>query len=549
MEYKIMTPIQVWQDYNEEEELELYRNENIIDKEYGFSTYTINAMNTDDGAVKAVVNVAQKIGRVATKAILIVQEYHREVDKEVIRSLAQEGYVVVVPDCSSIGQQYKTTFPDSLSYGAIDKAGEHIIKVCPTAKDTCQYLYSVITRRTITFITSELHINDIVLMGIGDATEVAMQVAGCDSRLKGLVCVNGSGYKEYLNLNKYGNKKELVIDEQLMCWLTGVAAVAYAKHISVPVLFAISSNSKQTDIDRLPNLLGLLKEKHSNIVITPRSSGSISYYAYKTIIKWMEQVFEKGILLQRPKIAINVSEGAVYAEVKADRSKDIKDVYVYYSVGEYDHQVRNWQKSECQTISKNQFIAKLDISQQSGPLFAFCDIIYKEEFSLSSMQTFVELEDLDIKPTEAISSRIVYEGSMGIDSFTEESEKAILLQNSIMVEKTPIGLKGVTSEYGELISYDIGRFGQYNKGRILQIDVYSNKDISLEIKLIVKKDDFVEEYSASSYMIAGSGAFTGHKFSSNDFKNTRMLPLEDWVDVKAIKICNKHVIIGKILFI
>lgn len=545
-----MTPVQVWQGYNSEEELELYRNKQIKENDYCISTYTFSALKTEEGeTLKAVVQVAQSAEKPSAKAVLIVQDYYSNVQPEVVRDLAGKGFVVVTPDCSGTGKEYKTEFPKSLEYGNIERAGQHIKKVSPTAKDTCQYLYSVITKRTITFINRELGIKDIIILGIGEGTEVAMQVAGSDNRIKGLVCVNGAGYQEYLHINKFGNKTELEIDQQLMCWLTGVAAVAYAKHIDVPVMISISSNSRQADLDRLPNLLALLKEKSTSIVITPGSCNSISHYAYNTITVWMNEVFNNRALLQRPKISLNVSEDVVYAQVDVDRKKDIEDVFVYYSVGEYDHLVRNWQKAECEAISKTQFITKLDITENIGPLFAFCDIIYKEGFSLSSLETYVELEDLDIKPVATASSRIVYDSSMGISSFTEESEKAILLQNGIRIEKTPIGLKGIMSEYGELISYDIGRYGQYNKGRILQIDAYSDKDKILTINLTVKKGDLVEEYVASSSIIAGSGAFTSHKFFPNEFKNKKMLSLDDWDSVKAIKISNSRIIIGKILFI
>lgn len=544
-----MTPVQVWQDYDAQGELDLYCNKESVDKNYCFSTYTFSALKVEDGSLKAVVDVVKSTKVVSDKAVLIVQEYHKTTQKAVIKNLIDQGYTVVIPDCSGIGKKYKTEFPPSLSYGKIENAGDHIKMVCPTAKETCQYLYSLITKRAITFINRELNINDIIIMGIGEASEVAMQVVGSDKRPKGLVCLNGAGYKEYLHLNKFGNKKELEIDQQLLCWLTGVASVAYAKHIEVPVMIALSSNSRYIDIDRLPNLLALLKEKSTSIVITPGSCNSISHYAYNTIVAWMDDVFNNRKLLKRPKISLNVSEGAVYAEVNADRSKDIKQVYVYYSVGEYDHLVRNWQKVECQSISKTQFIVKLDITKNKGPLFAFCDIIYKKDLSMSSLETYVELEDLDITALSATASRIVYEGNMGINSFTEESDKAILLKSGIKTKKTPMGLLGVTSDYGELISYDIGRYGEYNKGRILQIDAYSDKDVILEIKLTVKNGDLVEEYIASSSMIAGSGAFTSHKFFANEFKNQKMLSLDDWDNVKAIKFTNSGIIIGKILFI
>lgn len=112
-----------------------------------------------------------------------------------------------------------------------------------------------------------------------------------------------------------------------------------------------------------------------------------------------------------------------------------------------------------------------------------------------------------------------------------------------------MGLKGVTSASGELVNYEIGRQAEYNKGRILQIDVYSQKEVNLGIKLLVKFDETVEEYVTEGFLKGSSGAFISQKFSANEFKNSKLMALEDWDKVKAIKIDGKEIIIGKILFI
>lgn len=546
-----MTPFQVWEDYDAEL-LELKTT--LQSKEYRYdkerSTFIYNALQAEDGAVKVVVRVVNKAEHL-NKVVLIVQEYHESVQEEVINDLADKGYIVVIPDYSGLGKEIPTRFPPSLDYGNIERAGEHIKKVCPTAKETNQYLYSIIMKRAITFINKELGITeDIILLGIGQATEVAMQVAGSDNRIKALALINGFGYKEYSHLNKYGEKQELKIDSQLMSWLTGVAAVAYAKHIAIPVLIAISSNGRQADIDRLPNLMGLLKEKQARVIITPRSSDSINNQTYIAITKWLKEVFDNNRIPEKPKTTLRVSDGIIYAEVDLDRTKEVEEVNLYYSYGEYDHLVRNWRKIKCNAISKEQFLAKLDIGITEGPLFAFCKVVYEDGFVLSSLEDYEELGKYDLKKTiDNSNTRIVYEGYMGKASFSEESEQAILLQSGLTVAVTPLGLKGVMSRYGQLLSYEIGTNSSYNSGRILQIDAYSSKDIMLEIKLIIKKEEFVEEYIAKSSMKVGSGAFISHKFDSTDFKNNQMKALDDWSNVKAIKIANKDVIIGKIIYI
>lgn len=549
MAYKMMTPNQVWAGYNAQAPLNTTKNKEFIEEDILFFSYMFTAHIAEDGEIRASVRVAKANDlKFKKRAILIVQEYRHAVQEEIVKSLAKKGYTVVVPDCTGIDAEFKTEFPPSLSYGNIFQAGEHIKQVSPTAKDTSQYLYSLIAKRTITFINKELGIKDIAIMGIGEATEIAMQTAGTDERLKAIVCINGAGYKEYLHRNKYGNTDEFEIDESLLSWLTGVAAVAYAKHIRIPVMIAISSNSHDVDIDRLPNILALLKNNSVSISITPGSCNSISHYSYQAIIAWLEDILNNNATLNRPQISLKVSEKVIYAEVEADNNRQIEDVNVYYSFGEYDHTVRNWRKVKCQSVGKTQFLTKLEVTQEQGPLFAFCDIIYQEGFNLSSIATYMELDKLDFRPLLSSSSRIVYESSMGLATFTEDSPKEILLQSGIKMQKLHFGLSGIMSSYGELISFDIGRVSKHNKGRILQIDAYSAEDIVFEVKLLAKKDRVIEEYSVSCNLIA-KNAFTPFKFSANEFKNDKMLSLIDWDYVKAIKLSNKGVVIGKILFI
>lgn len=548
MEYKLLTPSQVWQDFNDSQQdlnhqvLEEYQEDGLSVRYVSF-----NALSAADGDVIAVCKVTKV--EPSDRYILIAQNYKKSVQAEVVADLARRGYTVVVPDFSAIGEKHKTVFPESLAYGDIEKAGEHLTAVSPTAKDTCQYLYSVIVRRTITYIKDILVGNEILLMGIGGGTEVAMQVAGMDKRICGLALINGAGYREYKNLNKYGNKQELQIDQRLLCWLTGVASVAYAKHIDAPVFVAICSNSKRADIDRLSNLLGLFKENQARISITPRGGETIRAQSYQSLTMWIEDIFNKNDIPERPKIDIRASEENLYLDIIGDGSRHIKEVTAYYSYGEYDHLIRNWYEQKCEAVSKNQYLVKLDTVNDSGPIFAFCQITYKDGFSMSSFEDYIELDELQLKKTADNLSRIVYEGAAGAGGFVEESEKEIFLETGLNEQRTPLGLKGVASSSGVLVNYEIGRVAAYNNGRILQIDAYSSKEVTLGIKLLVKFGDTVDEYTTESLLKASGGAFVSQKFSANEFKNSKMMALEDWEKVKAIKISGEDIIIGKIIFI
>lgn len=547
MDAKVMTPSQVWLGYDPKAEpLEVALGGEEQDGSVRKSTYTFTALTDGDERLRVAVDVYPGSG---DRAIVIVQEYTEKVQKNVIYNLAQEGYTVVVPDYSGLG---KTTFPTIYAYGRIFDAGEHLTEVCPTARETCQYLYSVIIKRCLTFVSLTLEIDRIALIGIGSGAEVAIQVAGTDNRPNSVVCINAAGYKEYANKNKYGDHKETAIGHKLMCWLTGVAAVAYVKHVSVPIFVAISSNGHDADIDRLQNFLGLAGEEQVSIVITPLSHDSIDEYSYRSMKLWLKKIFDEKPIPRLPDVRMFVSEGILYAEIKADAVEKISSVKFYFSFGEYNHTVRNWRPVACQTVGEDEYLATFTVSDDEAPLFGYAEVEYAGGSRLCSAEEYLELKGLSVRTVAKKHSRIAFDCN-GQGLFVEDAEKEIIIKSGLSDGVTPLGLKGIKSDIGALISYDIGTVSDQNEGNLLQLDLFSNEDRNVSVTLFHKSDgsegDSVREYTAQSRVLATKGAFFSIRFNPGDFKDDRLMPLESWAGVKAVRINESEIMVGKILFI
>ena len=141
MDYKVMVPSQIWQDYdagslplgNLKTDYIGTFEDDILEERHHFI-----ALQKEDGDVTVAVRLLRKSGDIsANPVIVMVGEYHRPPEEKLINVLAKAGYTVVVPDLSGVGE-YKTSFPPSLEYGLYEKAGDHIKKVMPTAKETSQ---------------------------------------------------------------------------------------------------------------------------------------------------------------------------------------------------------------------------------------------------------------------------------------------------------------------------------------------------------------------------------------------------------------------------
>lgn len=552
MDYKIMLPQTIWQDYDpSQEELGAKLvgeqiNDNVITKNYRFI-----ALTTDDGNIDVAVKVVSPLDG-SDRAVVIVEEYHREPSEELVLDLVASGYVVIIPDISGV-HSTPTTFPESLYYGAYDKAGEHIEKVSPTAKDTCQYLYAIIVKRALEFVKKELNVQEIALVGLGNAVEVAMIVAGTGADVKGLACINGAGYREYIRLNKYGSEKELVLDEERMCWLTGIASVAYAKHVKAPTFIALGSNSELVDMDRVENLTALL-ESDTHIVISPMAGNFILPDAYLGFKIWLKSIFDDRTLPEIPKIDIRVSEeGKIYFDVDCDPSAMVNKVVVYYSTGDYNHEIRAWNKEDGICISfNNEYIASPAVYDEKAPLFAYAEVQYESGLTLTSLPEYVELKGLPVIPCAKKKigrNAIIYQPSQEKGNFVEDCDKEVLMARGIEMFKTKRGVMGVKSKHGALKTYHFAPSVGENEEKILQIDIYTEEFTRACVTLYVDTEDGTRAYTAEDNVQDTKGLFVSYMFKKSDFKDNKLMPLTDWAEVKALSVKGEGIAISNILFI
>ncbi len=560
MDYKVLVPSQVWEGYNAAQ-LPLNNqktdyvgrlSEDVIEERYYFT-----ALEKEDGNVTVAVRCFHKEGETSDlPVVLMVGEYHRSPDEKLILEIANCGYVVVVPDLSGVSQ-FKTTFPASLSYGEYVNAGEHIKKVMPTARETSQYLYSIIVKRTIVFIKRVISDACLIVMGLGDAVEVAIAVTGTEKEnVDGLACINGSGYREYIKQNRYGEQHELVIDEERMCWLTGVASVAYAKYVKVPTFIAIGSNAHRSDIDRLSNLVALMDNEDVSIAISPRATDFMLPEAYRTLLTWLRDVSqERRVEIPRlPRLEISVpQEGdAPRFYVKCDNRAMIKSVTVYYASGEYRHEVRDYHEVEALSLSNNEYLASATEYDENDPMFAFAVVEYLSGFSLSSLVEYCDLKGLPVKAADKHITgklRVVYQAGEEESGFVEDYSGSVLFEKSLRVVNIGKGMVGLTSDSDGLITYRFCPEEGTERSRLLQLELFSKEKTAVEIVVIGNSKEGSKNYNANILVQDTKGYFMSTKLKITDFKDENMMPLNTWCGIKALKICGKQIVVGNILFI
>lgn len=548
-EYKLLMPQAIWETFDPNAPLETEEEPAPDGK-----VFVYTALDAPDGKVRVQLEakLAEESGRAPT--VLIIQEYHRSPDPFLVDAIYAAGYNVVVPDFSKVAKDTKTSFPESYAYGEYRLAGDHLKRVMPSAKETSQYLYSVIVKRAITLIKRHISDGKLILVGLGDAVEVAMQVEGSGAGADALACLNGSGYREYIKHNRYGSSDELEIDEERMCWLTGVASVAYAKYIRCPVFIAVGSNAHQCDIDRLQSLKALTASQSVHIVISPRAGDFMLPEAFNSLLIWLNSVAKDTVLdlPEMPDLDIRINEdGVVYFDLDCDPASMIKRVQIFYASGEYSHEVRDWKDLRGISVSYNEYIAQAEEYDPKAPVFAFGEVEYENGFVISSLVAYMELAGQPVKggrEEKSAGGMVVYDPCDDESGFVEDFDGSVLPEGGIRKVVTAGGISGLTSDSGGLRTYRFRPVGA-DPEKFLKIEFYTEKDENAVVALISVADG-VKKYVATRRIADTKGMFSGQQFNLSDFKEEfSHRTLSDWDGVKALTIHGNNIVVGNILFI
>jgi len=539
---EILSTQAVWDNVDVEKEV----TNSVISTSDGETVYSLIAENYSDGDIVVETHVYTPTFK-SRKSVLIVSEYGRSVQKDLILDLVKKGYNVVVPDYDGAGGG-KTSFPNSREFGHYTKAGRYLTSIVTTARETCPFLYAFIFRRVLTFMQS-IGLNDVVLMGVRTGVDVAVQVAGTDKRLVALVCVCGACYTEYLGIPKYGagliEKKELLAEERV-AWLSEVSSLAYARNVKVPSAFFLGTNGAQSDIDRMPNLIGLMSHSSVRVFVSHGTPDNIDGHTYAQLLKYLNMVFVRSYPPELPVMLVKVnSEAQVYAHVTVDDTIAVQRVVIYYGLRDNNHRSRYWRQMEAETAGKDEYIAKLRIDDGKALLFSYCEVSYLNGIKLCSVINCLDLSKYDEVMTSYIYNPIVYQKGLN-GKLLEYTDDAVILDSKIKETTLPNGLKGMAADC-KLVVYLLPP--DDGTERLLCIDCYSEDDeYLLKLRVGTFIDGQIVEYHYKKPIITIDG-YTEIILRPTDFKTDKFLPLQSWKGIFGLLVDCTNVAIGKILFI
>lgn len=487
-----MTPTEVWEGFNPVKEpletsiISSEEKDNVICQRLYFTSE-----NTEAGRTRVFSELYyDKRWQDDRPAILLIPSLGRDADySSLIKSLLQSGYVVSYLDYAGTFSDgaTRTTYPDSLSFASYPTCNDHLFAIEGSARRSPWFEWSKVVRRAISML-GEHHPVDpsrIAVMGIVEGAQIAWQVAGMDGRIASLVAVNGGGYLWRRGAPRF-TTNNVPSDDDERAFSTGVGAETYARFVSCPTCFVVSSNSKYTDVDRAGDIISLVSSPSKALMISRGTDEQFNNSTLLNLLKWLKKNFAHDTTpIECPTVTFEEVEGKLSLRLKT--SKQAKTKILSISYGEPFAPFRFWNVlPEGQKIGKHEYSYSIPVYDPSELIVAFASVS-SEDIMLSSPVVGVVPSKLGITDKTAMdnTSRIIYNGSMGLGNFSASSRGIFLDDDVLTTDNGPFNLTGISVKSGSLVLYR-GAHEIYSAERdaVLQMDAYSAEPRRIHLNLL-----------------------------------------------------------------
>ena len=550
MDNMILTPLQLWEDYDPGAQPLQASFQRYDDRgDYFYVQGYFNGDSYSDGVVRIFFKGMLPKGDCKKLAILI-DDYDGNLSEENFEGLIRQGFGYIFFDyCGEkVGKSNYTKYPKSIDYANVGRAGSHLDHAIPDAKATCHFVWTKVCRRVITLATFLLGEDvQIFLVGLRKGSTIAWQTAGMDGRVDGLIATLSAGWEEYGDYHKFSDN-DIVLSDERARWLAGCAPQTYARFIKCPTLFIGASNSDLTPVDRLENTLNVIAEKNKlKKCICAGHCHSVDYSAIMLVMKWLSATSSGELLPHSPKMSLVVKNGKLVAEVAFDESIAVSERCIYYSYDELDPKLRSWNKI---AVAEGTSDVAIPVYANNERIYAYAQITYAEGYSLSCLLRTYEVGEEDITFTPLKRSQIIYERKKGTSSWVAEECDEFDICSTPHMQKGAFDIMGITADKGDLTTYTLGEAKYFgDDDNLLQFDTYCAEERTLEVELTVESGGKIARYTTTVKLSDGD-AWQKHPIEKQHFKTADMLPLKSWKGAKKLTFKNiSGVLINNILWV
>ena len=531
MATKILTPSTLWNDFDDE--LELNSEEEIVSEENGISTENVRFSGRETGAGR--VRIFARMARPAEgdnfPALLILSDADKTISDELMRRFVSKDFAVLMPDYRGGFEDTEnyTVYPENISYANFAQAGRRIDHADETAKETCWYEWVALARYCVKYLKSRKDIDRIGVLGIKRGGEIAWQLMATCSDLMCGVCVCSGGWMTYRGKNKFGEGSEIKLDDERYRFLAAVDSQAYAPYVRCPVLMLCSTNDRCFDADRAFDTYARINpEMEKTFYFAARYDGHIGHNSLANLDLFIDKhLKDRAVFIPSPvEIVIEEdSDGELVAHLTMDSNGEYTECNVFLAEDNLDSSTRDWSLCELKREDGNEAIFRLNAYENAKIVFAFARAKYSCGFYVASKIAVKKIEKK--YPNVLPKSRILYSSLNKTDSFTFDKSDRFFLAECIADDSEPIvkliegphKIKGITSTLG-LKTYRISD-NMYRPGEnaYLKFDVYAPAPCVIEVAVQTVKDGVSEIY-ACNLRTDGGEIWSNHMLKAKDFKNS-----------------------------
>lgn len=518
MAIKTLTPLQLWQGYDPNEELPQL---NIIDMctSDGVTAlkFVYTALNTSMGKTRISADVRYINSADVHPVIIYVEDGTGDID---MSEYIAAGYAVVVCDHLALRG---AIYASDIEYAKLGAEGEHI-RAKLGADNSALFIRSKVIRRLITALDAlpMLAADKVALIGWDESCDIVWQVAAIDKRVGAIAAFLNCGGAEICAATE---------DEQLR-WDIGCSVQANAKFVECNALISLATNSSKYNFDKTIDTIKQLKSGNTRIIINPQLAEQV-YDNTISIIKFLKaSIVSAAPLIAIPTLSASVTESALTVDFNVDSvMRDVLDVQVYYA---YDNdelpEFRNWYAQSVGADMQGRGKAQIKTYSPDESVHIFVQANYKNGLTLSSEPCTVVPSELGEVTLSNRNNRIIYERKLGVSQFVEITNGKIIKSNSVKTIPGAMEILGITSDKGDILTYRIGEIKASNEDAILQFDIYSTAVDSC--KLIIT--DYKRVKYTANVALKSSEEWHKIQLSTSDFKNSDMLSLKSWENVKSL---------------
>lgn len=558
MEYKLLTPMTLWQGYNPTiEPLEVVvngvkNNEKYVSKEVTFTAETVS-----DGKIRAYANIVVQKNKVAPTFLFLPGGEALIKRTNIFDRIVEAGFNFVAVDYGgkSPKKDVFTQYPESLSYCNFSE-NKHLVYNPCQADMSPWFVWMKVVRRAITLAFEESNVdkNNFFLIGNLEGGQLAWKVAGIDGRVSGVIPVGADGFTEFFNKPKYDARPTTQFSDEWECYLAGMSTQAYARMLQCPVYCVLGTNSSYSDMDRLTDLFNLIPHNKKYSSFSVGTNMSISLQNFTGAVEFAKSMV-CGTLdeLPRPKIKTYVSDGRLYASVT--ELGDMAKTEIFYSTDEITPAFRRWEQCEKPVILNNEeVLCELHPSEENDKLFVFANVTLKNGIVLSTQEIMMDLTKvslIDYDESAKTFERILFNGDMNVIPFSVEDFSPVVDNDVLKIKTGPQGLKGFTTTEGRLCTYSIEppeSTTVRDEDYILQLEAFSEEKRDIRIVMYTAENG-VTKYTCVLHL-EKSKKWQRFNLEINDFKTEDRKTLKDWRLVKVMKIKDaENVLFNNILWI